>query len=128
MTAMAMAALTATLFSCHSAGDTGIPEYHFVDTAQLDPSVSPGDDFFSYANHKWFDTVKIPATQIGAGSFFDLIQTTNTRLRTILDSVSKSNNPPGSIEQKVGDMYASGMDSATIEKREPNLSNLFSGR
>jgi len=39
------------------------------------------------------------------------------RLRMILDSLSGGNNPAGSIEQKVGDMYASGMDSTTIEKR-----------
>jgi putative endopeptidase len=34
-----------------------------------------------------------------------------------LDSVSKLNAQAGSIEQKVGDFYASGMDSAMIEKR-----------
>ncbi|HXB93257.1 MAG TPA: M13 family metallopeptidase [Puia sp.] len=117
LAALAMAGLTASLFSCHPAGDAGIPAYHFVDTAQLDASIAPGDDFFSYANHKWFDTVKIEATEVGAGSFFDLIKTTNSRLRAILDSVSKSNNAPGSVEQKVGDMYASGMDTAAIDKK-----------
>ena len=117
LTLVAMTASAATLFSCHSAGDAGMPVYHFVDTAQLDPAISPGDDFFDYANRKWMDTAKIPPTQIGVGSFFDLIQTTNARLSAILDSVSKSNNPLGSIEQKVGDMYASGMDSVSIDKK-----------
>jgi putative endopeptidase len=45
------------------------------------------------------------------------VRTTNHRLQTTLDSLSKSTNPPGSIEQKVGDMYASGMDSAAIDRR-----------
>jgi putative endopeptidase len=39
------------------------------------------------------------------------------RLQSILDSVSKANNTAGSIEQKVGDFYASGMDTVTINKR-----------
>ena len=117
LSAFAVAATTVMLVSCQSAGDAGTPDYHFVDTAQLSSSVSPGDDFFSYANQKWMDTVKIASTQMGAGSFFDLIQSTNAHMRSILDSVSKSNNQPGSIEQKVGDMYASGMDTVSIDKK-----------
>jgi putative endopeptidase len=38
------------------------------------------------------------------------------RLLGILDSVSKAGNKPGSIEQKIGDFYASGMDTATINQ------------
>jgi putative endopeptidase len=38
-------------------------------------------------------------------------------LQNILDSVSKTKNRMGSIDQKVGDFYASGMDTATINKR-----------
>lgn len=117
LSAFAVAATTVMLVSCQSTGDAGTPDYHFVDTAQLSSSVAPGDDFFSYANQKWMDTVTIASTQMGAGSFFDLIQTTNAHMRNILDSVSKSNNQPGSIEQKVGDMYASGMDTVSIDKK-----------
>ncbi len=39
------------------------------------------------------------------------------RLQGILDSVSLGNNPAGSIGQKVGDFYASGMDTLTINRR-----------
>ncbi len=38
-------------------------------------------------------------------------------LQHILDSVSKATNTPGSIDQKVGDFYASGMDTVTINQR-----------
>ena len=38
------------------------------------------------------------------------------RLQGILDSVSKADNTAGSIEQKLGDFYASGMDTATINQ------------
>ncbi|HTF21068.1 MAG TPA: M13 family metallopeptidase [Chryseolinea sp.] len=83
----------------------------------IDSSRKPGDDFFSYVNNIWWDTVKIPGTQSGVGSYSFLNYPQRIRLQAILDSVSQSNSPAGSIEQKVGDFYASGMDTATINKR-----------
>ena len=47
-------------------------------------------------------------------------------LQHILDSISNTSNASGSIEQKLGDFYASGIDTATINKRgyEPIKKNL----
>lgn len=83
----------------------------------IDSSRKPGDDFFSYVNRIWWDTVKIPGTQSGVGSYSFLNYPQRIRLQAILDSVSQSNNPAGSIEQKVGDYYVAGMDTVTINKR-----------
>lgn len=83
----------------------------------IDPSRKPGDDFFAYANSIWYDTAQIPASQTGVGSYSFLNFPQRLRLEGILDSVSKSNNAAGSIEQKVGDFYASGMDTTTINNR-----------
>ncbi len=83
----------------------------------IDPSKKPGDDFFLYVNSIWYDSAKIPAGQTGVGSYSFLNYPQRIRLRGILDSLSQSNNPAGSIAQKVGDFYASGMDTAVINKR-----------
>ena len=83
----------------------------------IDESKKPGDDFFTYANGIWYDTVKIPGTQSGVGSYSFLNFPQRIRLQAILDSVSQASSPAGSIGQKVGDFYASGMDTATINKR-----------
>lgn len=83
----------------------------------IDASKKPGDDFFAYVNSIWWDTVKIPGTQSGVGSYSFLNYPQRIRLQAILDSVSAGTHPAGSIEQKVGDFYASGMDTATINKR-----------
>ena len=83
----------------------------------IDSSKKPGDDFFTYANGIWYDTAQIPASQTGVGSYSFLNFPQRMRLQAILDSVSKSNNPAGSIEQKVGDFYASGMDTTSINNR-----------
>jgi putative endopeptidase len=83
----------------------------------IDSSKKPGDDFFTYANGIWYDTAQIPASQTGVGSYSFLNYPQRIRLQAILDSISTANNTAGSIEQKVADFYASGMDTTTINKR-----------
>ncbi|TLV03952.1 M13 family metallopeptidase [Dyadobacter luticola] len=83
----------------------------------IDSTKKPGDDFFTYANGIWFDTIKIPDSQTGVGSYSFLNYPQRKRLQGILDSISASNNAAGSVEQKVGDFYASGMDTAKINQR-----------
>lgn len=83
----------------------------------IDHSKKPGDDFFSYVNGIWYDSIKIPGTQAGVGSYSFLNYPQRIRLQGILDSISSGTHPAGSIEQKVGDYYASGIDTATINKR-----------
>ncbi len=83
----------------------------------IDATKKPGDDFFAYANSIWYDSVQIPASQTGVGSYSFMNYPQRVRLQGILDSVSASQNKPGSIGQKVGDFYASGMDMASINKR-----------
>ncbi len=100
--------------ACKPASET---ETKHVIITGIDPSKKPGDDFFMYANSIWYDTVRIPAGQTGVGSYSFLNYPQRIRLRGILDSLSGSNSAAGSIEQKVGDFYASGMDTTAINKR-----------
>lgn len=104
------------LFALTSCFNKQEPLQKFVETGYMDSSIKPGDNFYDYINGKWLDTAQIPATESGIGAFNDLYFRTRDHLHEILDSVSKGNMPAGSIAQKVGDFYASGMDSATIEK------------
>jgi putative endopeptidase len=89
----------------------------FVDVAGIDRSIKPGDNFFRFVNGRWYDTVKIDNDQSGVGSYSFLNIPQKKLLQNILDSVSKSKNTMGSVEQKVGDFYAAGMDMATIDRR-----------
>jgi putative endopeptidase len=98
--------------ACKQASDT-----KRVVITGIDTSKKPGDDFFAYANSIWYDTAQIPASQTGVGSYSFLNYPQRIRLQKILDSLSAIRNPAGSIEQKVGDFYASGMDTVAINKR-----------
>ncbi len=83
----------------------------------IDATKNPGDDFFTYANGIWYDSAQIPASQTGVGSYSFLNYPQRIRLQAILDSVAATASPAGSIAQQVGDFYASGMDTAAINKR-----------
>jgi putative endopeptidase len=89
----------------------------YFDQAGMDSTVQPGDNFFRYANGKWIKDAKIPDDQSGWGSFYTLYDENLKKQRIILDETSaKTDHTKGSAAQKVGDFYASGMDSAAIEK------------
>ncbi len=83
----------------------------------IDSSLKPGDNFFMYINHIWNDSAQIPPSQAGVGAYMFMNYPQRLRLQGILDSVAKTSNAPGSVEQKLGDFYASGMDTNTIEQR-----------
>ncbi len=89
----------------------------FFDTAGMDTTVNPADDFFSYASGNWMKNTKIPADQTGWGSFYTLYEENLNKLHGILEESLKTTHPKGSLEQKVSDYYRSGMDTVTIEKK-----------
>ncbi|UAB84340.1 M13 family metallopeptidase [Zunongwangia sp. SCSIO 43204] len=104
-----------SLVSCKNEEITSEKKYKEITGISHD--LKPGDNFFRYVNAKWYDTITIPETQAGAGAYMFMNYPQRLRLQGILDSVSQSENTEGSIAQKVGDFYASGMDTATINKR-----------
>lgn len=103
----------AAMIGCKNDGAKSIT----FDVAGMDTSVHPGDDFFRYANGGWMKQTKIPDDQSGWGSFYTLYEENLKKMHEILEDLSKKkDHPKGSAEQKVGDFYASGMDTAAIEK------------
>ncbi|HVS98203.1 MAG TPA: M13 family metallopeptidase [Puia sp.] len=109
---LSLAALSLT--ACNQPEAT---EPNIVRITGIDSSVKPGDNFFRYVDGRWYDTVKIADDQSGVGSYSFLNIPQKQLLQHILDSVSQTQQPAGSIEQKVGDFYASGMDTVTVNGR-----------
>ncbi|HET8650116.1 MAG TPA: M13 family metallopeptidase [Gemmatimonadales bacterium] len=87
-----------------------------VDTANFDRSVRPQDDFFRFINGGWYDRTEIPADQSGWGSFQELREKSQDAVREILEAAAAKPGKPGSESQKIGDLYASYMDTTTIEQ------------
>jgi len=109
----------ALLISCSQQNDSDKlkPERNFVEVSQIDTSIKPGDNFFMYVNGIWYDTARIADDQSGVGSYSFLNIPQKMLLQDILEEVSAGEHASGSIDQKVGDFYASGMDTEAINKR-----------
>jgi predicted metalloendopeptidase len=86
------------------------------DTTNFDRSVRPQDDFFRFVNGSWLKRTDIPADASSWGAFNELRERSRDALHTILEDAAKSKAAPGTEERKVGDLYASYMDTARIEK------------
>ncbi|MGI9222439.1 MAG: M13 family metallopeptidase [Woeseiaceae bacterium] len=76
----------------------------------MDLSVNPGDDFFSYVNGAWVERTEIPADRSDFGSFGVLRDEAQGNVRTIIEETAQGDYPAGSDEQLVGDLYGSYMD------------------
>ncbi|SDM88563.1 M13 family metallopeptidase [Maricaulis salignorans] len=85
-----------------------------IETQHISETVAPGDDFFRYVNEGWLDTTEIPAGFSNFGSFSELALSAEERIDAIIADVSATENPAGSVEQQVGDLYASYMDSERL--------------
>ncbi len=87
-----------------------------VDTAHMDRSVRPQDDFYRYVNGIWLKTAKIPADKSRYGSFIELRDQSEAALKEIIEEAAGKQAASGTDLQKVGDLYRAFMDSETIEK------------
>ena len=83
----------------------------------VDTSVNPANDFFQFANGGWIKTNPIPATESGWGIGNLVQEDIYLRLRTINEKALKEGVSDGSISQKIGDFWQSGMDSLEAEKQ-----------
>jgi putative endopeptidase len=89
---------------------------HGLDTANLDRTCKPCDDFYHYVNGGWLKKNPVPPDYPSWGRFNELQERNREHLREILEAAAKETNAPeGSIEQKIGDFYASCMDESKIE-------------
>ncbi len=87
----------------------------FLDVTEIDSTVNPADDFFTYVNGKWIKKTEIPGDNTGWGSFYTLDEDNTKKTLAVLQDAAKAGAKAGSVQQKVGDFFASGMDTTTIE-------------
>lgn len=89
----------------------------FIDPANMDITVKPGDDFMNYSGGIWLKNNPVPAKETRWGSFTILRDFNVKAVREILNEAGADKNAaPGSVKRRVGDFYAAAMDSIAIEK------------
>src|SRR6201981_202150 len=84
-------------------------------SANLDTAYKPCDDFYEFAMGGWMKSNPIPPEFPSWGSFTILADRNQASMRGILEDSMKANHSIGSNQQKIGDFYASCMDTAAID-------------
>ena len=85
--------------------------------ANMDTSIKPGEDFFSYVNGGWVEATEIPADRPSYGTFSVLRDESQDSVRAIIEESASGDFAKGTDEQKVGDLYRSFMDMKTRDAR-----------
>jgi len=86
-----------------------------IDTAGMDRSVRPQDDFYRFVSGRWMEHTSIPADRSSWGSFVELSEKSQAAVRQIVEDAVSSGAEPGSEEGKIGNLYTSFMDSARVD-------------
>src|SRR5258707_15668556 len=84
------------------------------DPANFDPSIRACDDFYGYANGQWLATHPVPLNEAVWGMASTAIAGNERTLRQILEDLSTGPDLSPD-DQKLGDFYASCMDTKSID-------------
>ena len=82
-----------------------------VDTAGMDRTVQPGNDFYDYVNGTWAKDTAIPADKSNYGMFTVLSDLSQERVRAILDEAKADPN------SAIGRAYTSFLDEQAVEAK-----------
>ncbi|MEY4973664.1 MAG: hypothetical protein RLZZ55_451 [Bacteroidota bacterium] len=94
---------------------TSANSYQTIDVTALDRTIKPADDFFTFANGTWVAKTEIPASESRWGSFNELEQQNNIKLKAILNEAVANPGAKGSQNQLLGAYYKSFTD---MQKRD----------
>jgi len=112
---VALVSLPLVMFACK--GNEGL-EQKALDKANMDLTVKPGNDFFEYAGGTWLKDNPIPDDKTSYGKFDKVYEKSISDVKSILEeaAANASKASQGSLDQKMGYFYASGLDTNTIDK------------
>lgn len=94
-----------------------VDEKKTLDVSLIDKSFDPAQDFYHYANNGWLEKYPLPDDESRYGSFDQLAKETSKKVHSLVEELASTEHEQGTIEQKIGDFYALGMDTKKIDEQ-----------
>ena len=83
----------------------------------MDETILPSQNFYAYANGHWQEENPIPKAYSRWDNFRILQEAMEKKLNEMMQGLANNSSlKPGSIEQKIGDFYYSGMNDSAINR------------
>jgi putative endopeptidase len=97
-----------------------------IDLSHVDSDARPQDDLFGHVNGRWLTDYEIPADRATDGAFRSLFDRAEEQVRDLITEAAATSAEKGTDEQRIGDLYTSFMDEATVAARgvQPLLDEL----
>jgi len=110
-----IAVLAFATISCkEKTNDQKPQEVKKFDIANLDTTAIPGNDFYQYATGGWAKANPMKDEYARYGSFDQLAENNQEQVKGLIEELGKTKHKDGSVGQKIGDLYAIGMDSTKL--------------
>lgn len=87
-----------------------------LDLSYVDDAARPQDDLFGHVNGRWLADHAIPADRATDGAFRSLADRAEEQVRDLITEAAASKGADGTDPQRIGDLYASFMDTGTIAR------------
>lgn len=91
-----------------------------IDRANLNDSIAPQDDFYEYACGGWMKNNPLKPEFSRFGTFDQLGENTREQVKSLVTGLDSKNAIQGSAAQQIGDLYAMGMDSVSLNEQGAN--------
>ena len=87
-----------------------------IDLSFVDDAARPQDDLFGHVNGRWLTDHRMPADRATDGAFRLLADRAEEQVRDLITEAAAAGAAEGTDEQRIGDLYASFMDTDTIAR------------
>jgi predicted metalloendopeptidase len=87
-----------------------------IDLSYVDADARPQDDLFGHVNGRWLEDYAIPADRATDGAFRLLADRAEEQVRDLITEAAATDAPAGTAEQRIGDLYASFMDTDAVAR------------